>query len=205
VRRTAVRNDVGVTQTDDPIGYVLSMNLHRRHLSVSQLGMVAGKAEKLRAKFAAAAKERQKLSKGRGKKGPANSPDLKSDSRDQLGEALGISGNTVDKDKLLPIGNTPAEGGPTKPPYNRWAGVDKTRTRSETDPRWRHLMADVPGLKTQIHRFYRCVISTQARQFVCGVKAAIRGSTGSDGPRGGFYGTDFQRVAGPDVRAGGRS
>ena len=46
--------------------------------------------------YAKQAKERQKLSKGRGEKGPVNLPDLKSDARDAAGKAVGISGSTVD-------------------------------------------------------------------------------------------------------------
>ncbi|MCS6305235.1 MAG: hypothetical protein H8K07_16455 [Nitrospira sp.] len=39
------------------------------------------------------AKERQRLSEGRGKKGPANLPDLKAgDARDQVGRVFGVSG-----------------------------------------------------------------------------------------------------------------
>ncbi len=44
------------------------------------------------------AKGRQKLSEGRGKKGPVTLPDLnKGDSRDKAGEAVGVSGRTIDK------------------------------------------------------------------------------------------------------------
>jgi hypothetical protein len=43
------------------------------------------------------AKERQKLSDGRGKKGPVNLPDLnQGDARDAAGAALGVSGKSVD-------------------------------------------------------------------------------------------------------------
>jgi len=44
-----------------------------------------------------AAKERQKLSEGRGKKGLANCPDLKGTARDQVGETFGVSGKSVDR------------------------------------------------------------------------------------------------------------
>jgi hypothetical protein len=43
------------------------------------------------------AKERQRMSEGRGKKGPADLPDLsKGDARDQAGNAMGVSGKMVD-------------------------------------------------------------------------------------------------------------
>jgi hypothetical protein len=52
---------------------------------------------RVREQYDLAAKERQKRSKGRGQKGPANLPDLKSsDSRDQAGNAVGVSGKSID-------------------------------------------------------------------------------------------------------------
>ena len=55
----------------DPVSFVLSMNLHRRHLTQGQRAAVGVKVEEL---FAAQAKERQRLSEGRGKKGVENVP-----------------------------------------------------------------------------------------------------------------------------------
>lgn len=79
----------------DPIAYVKTLNLHRRHLTVSQAAMCAARAIEL---YQKRAKERQKLSKGRGQKGPVNCPDLNaSDSRDEAGEEFGVSGKTVDR------------------------------------------------------------------------------------------------------------
>ncbi len=61
---------------------------HRRRLAVSQAAMCAQRARKM---YDEAAKERQKLSEGRGKKGQDNCPDLKGQARDQVGGLAAIT------------------------------------------------------------------------------------------------------------------
>ena len=75
--------------------YVFQLNYHRRHLTDGGRQLAAGRYKEVTAKEA---KERQKLSEGRGKKGPVTLPDLsgRGDSRDQAGAKFDISGKTVD-------------------------------------------------------------------------------------------------------------
>lgn len=84
---------------EDPIAYVLSLNLHRRHLTTSQASMCAARARGL---YDKRAKERQKAGGKAGRQKqldgvPANLPEPRSDSRDQVGESFGISGKNVDR------------------------------------------------------------------------------------------------------------
>ena len=58
--------------------------------------LVGLRTRSARPMFEREAKERQKLSKGRGQKGPEIMPDLKGDARDKAGEAFGVSGKMVD-------------------------------------------------------------------------------------------------------------
>jgi hypothetical protein len=89
-----------IPEPDDPVAFVLSLNLHRRHLTPSQASMCAARARDI---YEKQAKERQGHGEtAPGKTLPANLPEaIKGDARDMAGKAFGVSGKSVDHAKRV--------------------------------------------------------------------------------------------------------
>lgn len=89
-------------EIESPVAYVLSKNLHRRHLTPSQRAAIAVEALPL---FEAEARERQRLSEGRGRKGRVKLPDLPpgefGQARDKAAATTGASPRYVSDAKRL--------------------------------------------------------------------------------------------------------
>lgn len=84
-----------------PVDYVLSQNLHRRHLTAGQRAMVAANAKPL---YAAEAKER--MHKGRPKEGVEIIPQDTGKARDKAAAAVGVNPRYVDQAEYV-IKNAP--------------------------------------------------------------------------------------------------
>lgn len=114
--RLGIKPRMVEVDTPDPVAYVVSTN-ERRDLTPSQRATCAARAEALREKLTAAAKERQaeNLKKGSKRQTDAIRPvgenfPLREKSRvsDEVGEVWGISGKTVDYGRAVVEKGTPA-------------------------------------------------------------------------------------------------
>jgi len=105
-RRADVEPQFRKVNPDDPVAYAISLNLHRRHLSESQRGMIGARAHGF---YEKQAKERQQARKGKQAGATVeNLPQLDSGTaRDKAGKAVGVSGKTVDYGRRVLEQGTP--------------------------------------------------------------------------------------------------
>lgn len=116
--RSAACTIAGVAPTFEPfvgtdaekLQFVVSCNIHRRHLDTSQRAMLGARLED---EFAKLAKERQKAAgktKGRGQeKVVAKSPPPKSKARDQAAKVVNVGGRSISDAKTVLTKGTPEQ------------------------------------------------------------------------------------------------
>jgi len=79
----------------DPLQYVLSKNLHRRHLTTGQKALIGVKIKEIEADRAKARREAN-LKTGNKSPDPELIPEREGDARDLAAKSLGISGKSID-------------------------------------------------------------------------------------------------------------
>jgi len=110
-KRAGIKPIFKDVEPDDPISYVISLNLMRRQLSPAERAMIA---DDVRDMYTEQAKERMKAGGGDKKSknakgsGPVKVPDpIRGDTRDFAGKALGVSGTMVDKARKVKAKGVP--------------------------------------------------------------------------------------------------
>ena len=112
------------------VAYVISLNLHRRHLKPSQAAMAASRAKPL---FEKEAKERQRAVGGV-KPGPLPKNITEAgDARDQAGEAFGVSGVLVSKAAIVQ-----KNGSDTAPEERKDRARKQHAKRAGVSKKWRN-------------------------------------------------------------------
>jgi ParB-like chromosome segregation protein Spo0J len=100
-KQAGVKPEPREVHPDDPVAYVLSMNLHRRQLSVSQRAMVGDNA---RAMYEARAEERMLAGKKVDDPERNSSQGVRApETRDQVGALVGVSGDSIDKARRIRV------------------------------------------------------------------------------------------------------
>jgi DNA modification methylase len=91
---------LGLAEGMSPLDFVVSANIQRRHLSRSQLAVIGLKLLPL---YEAQAKERQRLSKGRGQKGATTGAAFCGKAADHAAKIVGCSGGMIERAKRVQV------------------------------------------------------------------------------------------------------